>query len=169
MKDWTAEQAIAAQAAYVAAGGSGSDPTGPISQWAALHDIDRFRAAYEAGNTFAILHAVAECARCGLVMPKWVVRGFLDHYRDVIHYKVKSLDEAFGRYLPKRAKLPAHRKHWEKGILAYAEVQRLSDAGIPIDESLFNKAGESLGIGGSKVRDYYYEWQRKLTYKKPAE
>jgi hypothetical protein len=169
MKDWSVEEALAAQEAYVEAGGTVSDPASPIAQWAALQQIDEWQADYEAGTTFVLLHAVAECAKRELVMPDWVVRGFLDRIRRVTHHKVRTLDEAFGTFLPKGAKLLAHRQKREKGLLAYFEVERQHKAGDPIDRQLFKSVGESMNIGASKVRDYYYHWKHRLAYKKTPE
>jgi hypothetical protein len=161
MKDLTFEEARAAQEAYMASGGHHSAPAAPFAQWAALQQIDEWRAAYEAGNTFVLLHAVAECAKRELVMPEWVVRGFLDRIRSVTQCKVKTLDEAFGTFLPKGAKLPARRQEWEKGLLAYFEVERIhKKEGDPIDERLFRRVGGTMDISGSKVRDYYYACKR---------
>lgn len=165
MKDWSVEQALAAQEAYVASGGNDNDPAGPFAQWAALKQIANLKEAYDAGDGFAVLDAVAQCALRELVMPEWVLHAYLGRYRMVTHYKVKTFDEAFGSCLPKGAKLWAHRQRREKGILAYQAVKRLHEQGEPIDESLFKKAGKKLGLGGSKVRDYYYEWRDRLTYK----
>ena len=40
MKDWSVEQALAAQEALEAAGGDENSPAGPFGQWAALQQID---------------------------------------------------------------------------------------------------------------------------------
>jgi len=167
--EWSAEEATEAQRAFEEAGGDSNDPAGPVYQWAGLHDIERQRARFEAGDGFAILHAVAICALRELVMPEWVIRGFLDRYRSVTHYKVKSLDEAFGFFLPKGAKLPAHRQKREKSLIAYFEVRKRSEAGESIGPELFHSVGEGLHLGASKVRDYFYDWQRAMTYKKIPE
>ena len=165
MKDWTVEQALAAQEAHVAAGGSESNPAGPFYQWAALQQIEQWRAEYEAGTTFVLIHAVAECARCELVMPEWVITGFLERVRKVTQHKVRTLDEAFGTFLPKGAKLSAHRQKWKKGLRAYYEVERRDKAGDSIDQGLFESVGKDIGISGSKVRDYYYACKNSLTSK----
>jgi len=175
MKDWTFEEARAAQQAYEGAGGDDNDPAGPLYQWVALQQIDEWRAAYEAGNTFVLLHAVAECARCELVMPEWVIRGFLERIRSVTQCKVKTLDEAFGTFLPKGAHLHAHRQAREKSVGAYLEVKRRHESGESIGPKLFRDVRKSMGIGDSKVRDYFYYWKHvyekweKDFYKKTPE
>ena len=126
MKDWSIEQANEAHRAYLAAGGDRNSPAGPLLQWSALQRVNFWRLAYEAGDTFAVLQAVAECAKHELVMPEWVKRGFLNRYRMVTRHKVKLLDEAFGTFLPKGAHLSAYRQDWEKGLSAYQEVMRES-------------------------------------------
>jgi hypothetical protein len=161
MKDWSAEQASAEQAAYVAAGGNSNDPSGPLYQWAALQKIDALETAYNGGDTLALLDAVAQCARCELVMPEWVIRGFLDRFRAVRQFKVRTLDEAFGSVLPKGAKLPAHRAAWKLELVVYLKVTDRHEAGEPIDEGLFESVGEDFGISGSTVRDYYYRQKKK--------
>jgi hypothetical protein len=165
MKDWTFEEAQAAQSAYVGAGGDDNDPAGPLYQWVALQKIDELQAAYEAGDTFSLLDAVAQCALRELVMPDWVIRGYLDRYRSVTQYKVRTLDEAFGAILPKGAKLPARRQAREKGLRAYHEVERQHKPGTPIDQGLFESVGKDIGISGSKVRDYYYAYKNAWSSK----
>ena len=169
MKDWSVDQAMAAQKAYEASGGQSSDHNGPLSQWAALLRIEELRQQYEGGDSLAVLEAVFECAMRELVMPEWVAIGFIERMRRIKHFKTKSLDETFGSYLPKGAKLVAYRQAREKGILAYHEVRKRHAAGASIGEELFETIGKDLGIGSSKVRDYYYEWSRRLSYKKPPE
>ena len=169
MKDWSIEQANEAHRAYLATGGDRSSPAGPLLQWKALQQIEFWQLAYEAGDTFAVLHAVAECAKHELVMPRWVIRGFLAPYRKVIHLDVGSLDEAFGTFLPKGAHLSAYRQAWEKGLPAFLEVKRQSAAGKAIDSGLFESIGKDMGLSGSKVRDYYYQWMKNGYYKKNLE
>ena len=103
-------------------------------------------------------------------MPDWVQRGFLDRIRSITHGKVRTLDEAFGAFLPKGAKLPAYRQAREKGMRAYYEVKHRHQAGESIGIDLFRSVGEGMNIGESKVRDYYYAWKRSFSsYKKTPE
>ena len=169
MKDWNVDQAIAAQKVYEANGGKMSDPNSPLSQWAAVLRIEELRHKHETGDSFAVLEAVFECAMRELVMPEWVALGFIERMRRIKHFKAKTLDETFGSYLPKGAKLVAYRQAREKGILAYCEVKKRHAAGASIGQELFAAIGKDLGIGDSKVRDYYYDWNRRLSYKKPPE
>jgi hypothetical protein len=168
MKDWTLEEALAAQKAYTDAGGESNHAT-PLSQWLGLQTIEELQGQYEDGDEFALLHAVHECAMRELVMPDWVAQAYIDRLRQVTHFKVRTLDEAFGSYLPKSAKLSAHRQAREKGIIAYYEVKERHEAGESIGEALFEDVGQELALGASKVRDYYYQWHRRLSYKKPPE
>lgn len=166
MKDWSIDEAMAAQSAYEASGGDSADHDSPLAQWAALQTIEELRRKYEGGDPFAVLEAVFECGLRQLVMPDWVALGFIERMRLIKHYKARSLDEAFGTYLPKGAKLTAYRQSREKSLLAYREVRRRHNAGESVGEGLFELVGKDLAIGGSKVRDYYYEWDRRLNYKK---
>jgi hypothetical protein len=159
MKDWSHKKAWAAHEAFLADGGDAEDPAGPYYQWYALHELEQHQAAYEAGDTFALLHAVATCAMREVVMPEWLISGFLEKYRHVTHYKVKTLDEAFGKFLPKGAKRTAHRQAREKGLPAYLEVRERHKAGESIDQGLFESVGKDIGVSGSKVSDYYYAWR----------
>jgi hypothetical protein len=169
MKDWSIEQANEAHRAYTDAGGDNNSPTAPLLQWLALKAIEFWRLAYEAGDTFVVLHAVAECAKHELVMPRWVIGSFLAHYRPVIHCEVKTLDEAFGTFLPKGAHLTAYRKAFKKGRPVHLEVLRRSAAGEAIDSALFESIGKEMGISGSTARDYHYNWLKKGYYKKTLE
>jgi hypothetical protein len=155
---------LAALDAYVAEGGDPTSPSSPVDQWLALHDIDALKRRYDAGEAFALLHAIKLCAAHELVMPDWLARAYLDKLRTVTHYEVRPLDQAFGSYLPKGSKLSAHRSRIVKGPRVWLEVTRRNAGGEPIDEQLFANIGNEFGHSASIVRDYYYFWKSRLGF-----
>jgi hypothetical protein len=163
-KAWTARQAWAAQERFLAAGGGFADPTGPFSQWAALHRLDDLEAAYRAGDEGALLAAVRDCACHQLVMPDWLVRAFVGRYDKVLTCRVGSWDDAFGRPFPKGRSLAAARKRRAKRFAVVLAVRRLHQQGRAIDEGLFAEAGQALAISGATARDLYYETLRRFPY-----
>ncbi|MCC5860396.1 MAG: hypothetical protein JJT93_00630 [Gammaproteobacteria bacterium] len=100
MKHSTVEQAIKAQKTSVPSDGRRGDPASALSQQSALQAIEALRVRYQAGHPFALLWAIRECANFGLVMPDWVAQAYIARLRLVTHFKLRTLDEAFGHCHP---------------------------------------------------------------------
>lgn len=166
-KDWTIEQAWAAQEQFQKEGGASADPTGPFNQWVKLQALDGWERAYKAGNKNAVLEAIADCALAGLALPDWLARAYLKAWRSVRHYKSKSWDEAFGKPHASGANLNAMRKQREKSIAVWTEVDRHRRAGKAINDMLFAKVGRKYGIGLTLTKEYYSEWKQRISASPP--
>jgi hypothetical protein len=164
-KEWTLEQAKAAQARFVARGGRRvGDPRSPLSQWRAMHDLDEIRVRFERGDDYALAMALRICANNSLLMPPWVVRAYIDRFDAVHTYRADSWEALFGPAIPKGKHLAALRKRWEYSIAVWnevSEVQRTRNTkqqrkgGTPIDDLLFASIGKKLGLSVTLTKEYY--------------
>ena len=97
MKDWTVEDAIAAQKRAQAEGMEWFDPAGPLPQWDALQRLDALEGQYAEGDGFALLDAIRICANHDLVIPRWAAMAFIKGFNAVLNCHTDSWDGAFGR------------------------------------------------------------------------
>lgn len=145
---------------------AGDGPEGLIFQYFAVLMVMSLRPGIEAGSGFDVLEAVAECARCGLVMPDWLAVAFLKRYRAVSHARAKSWDDplSFGRPYPKGTNIAAMRKARVKGPDLYLRVKSLREKNPEM--SLLKAletigAAKGMGIGKTLAEEYFYAQQRK--------
>lgn len=141
-------------------------PKGLLFQYFAVRKVMSLRPGIVAGSGFDVLEAVAECARCGLVMPGWLAIAFLKRYRAVSQLRAKSWDDplSFGRPYPKGTNIGAKRKAKVKGLDLYLRVKSLREKNP--EESLleaFETVGKSMGIGKTLAEEYFYTQQQKLS------
>lgn len=133
-----------------------SDPTLPVSRLFGELDIEQDRQKFEAGDKWALLAAVRECARCSIPMPDWLATAFILAYDGVLNCRIGSWDEAFGRPFPKGTHLAAKRKRRTKAPAVWLAVRKATDAGEPLDEGLFERVGKKLGLGKTQTAEFYY-------------
>ena len=64
-KDWTLKEAWAENEAAKAESPERSfaDPTLPLFQWVALHELEQLRTRYEQGDKFALMSAIVDADR----------------------------------------------------------------------------------------------------------
>lgn len=110
-------------------------PTAPIFQFAASQEIERDRQLYESGDRYALMRAIYQCARTGLVMPSWVSDGFCTAWHKVNQAREKSWDAVLGQPWPVGAQLRSiRRRRDERSQLRYAlEIAAPGEAwqGVP--------------------------------------
>lgn len=158
-KDWTFEEAWAAHEAAMAESPKLSDgPTLPLYQWSALHELERLRARYEQGEKFALMSAIRKCANHDLIMPRWVVAGYIRAFDTIVNYRSKDWNEVFGRPIPKGANLAALRKKRSLKFAVLREIVdiRARDPDRAIDAGLFECVGKQFDIGKTLAEEYYY-------------
>lgn len=164
--NWTADEAIAADNAALAAdpARSDADPTLPLYQWAAAQTLETLRAQFEAGDRMALLAAIRKCANHDLSLPGWAATAYIRAYDEVLNYRSKSWDEVFGAPYPKNKHLGALRK---KRMLRFAvwkavnEIRRREPM-TPINADLFERVGEMMRppLGKTSAEEYYYSVKR---------
>lgn len=157
-KDWTIEEAQAANESALLENPerSYSDPTLPLFQWAALHNLDNLHAQYIQGNKFALMQAIRECACCDLVMPPWVGSAYIKAFDTILNYKNDNWNEVFGDPIPKGAHLNALRKKRELKYAVHLGAINIlqTDFKQPIDVSLFERVAEKFNIGKTQAEEY---------------
>lgn len=154
-KSWSFKRARQAQERFQAEGGRWEDPAGPFYQWAALHTLDELRQLFEAGNKYALMLALRKCANHDLPMPDWVSRAYIRAFDSVHNYRAKSWDAVFGPPLPKGAQLASLRKRRVHSIGVWNAVRGHKAKGAKIDDELFAKIGQKLGLGLTITKKYY--------------
>jgi hypothetical protein len=170
-KNWTFDEARAAQEAAVAAGLDPSDPTGPYFRWDALLMLDTYKSAFETGDKFALLTAINTCARHDLVLPDWVSKKFRRAYMKVIQLKAGSWDDVFGspyggKFKTKNRQDQARRRR-EARIPIFLEIIKLSRSGTPIDDDLFAEVGKRHGVGKTVCNQLYTSVKKSLSQGRP--
>jgi hypothetical protein len=115
------------------------------------------RELYEAGDKSEMLYCLSHCIRNDRPIPDWLKQAFENAQDDVRMYKVKSLDDVFGKPLAKGKRLTTERRKMEIAGQVFRRVRALHEAGKPIDKSLFSKVGREFGVGGTIASELYYE------------
>ncbi|MDO8335036.1 MAG: hypothetical protein Q7T35_10255 [Nitrosomonas sp.] len=166
MKDWTLEEAKAANAAALLENPerNDSDPTLPIFQWFALHELDNLHARYKQGEKFALMLAIRQCANHDLVMPPWVATAYIKVFDVVLNCNSKDWNEVFGNPIPKGAQLNALRQKRRLKFAVFNEVNDIlkRDPSRAIDGILFDEVGEKFGISKTLADEYYYSVKKIL-------
>ena len=127
------------------------------AEWDKLHKIclKDYEEQYSNGYQSALFAAIRYCGNEQIVMPEWAVDAFFKATNDWYHFKVKTLDEAFGLTWPEKKQFPAAKQRRELQATVYYRVKELSE-NMPIDETLFELVGDENNIGKTKVSEYYY-------------
>ena len=134
-------------------------PAGGISWY-----LDILENEYKQGNVNSLFMAIIVCLRNDVIAPVWVGDSFLRSLMKWQSYQVKTLDEAFNIRFPKGKRLrDQHKKKVLSGAV-FCQVKRLHVVeGNAIDDQLFDKIGEELGIGKTVAKNYYYEYVKNLS------
>lgn len=133
---------------------------GPFSRWFKAMMLLRLAMEYEkSGDEKIILRAVNTCVMGDFALPWWCAVAFRGGYLKITQRRAKSWDDAFGRPLPKGARLDVlreqPRKEWEVWI-RIKEI-RSEHPGTPLDRNgIFKIVGEELGLSSSLAEKYYY-------------
>ncbi len=127
-KEWTLEQAQAAQKRFVARGGRPvGDPHSPLSQWQAMHDLDEEEARFKNGEKYALAMALSICCTHALQPPPWAATAYNQGFHAVHTFRTDSWETIFGpakRW--KGRQLKALRKRFENSIVV--QVRQLITA-----------------------------------------
>ena len=172
-KKWTLEEAQAEnEAALLNDPARITDPTLPLFQWIALHELEQLSEQYEQGNQFALMLAIRVCANHDLIMPRWVGDGYIAAFDTILNYRSGSWDDVFGRPIPKNAHLSALKKKRNLEFAVFNEIVRIRQcernscgAIPPLDAWLFERVGKPFGIGKTLAEEYYYGVLKKAGHK----
>jgi hypothetical protein len=162
-KDWSLDEAQEAHNKFLEdnPGYSDSDPTLPLYQWFALHELDTYEKLYDTDPYYLML-AIRVCACNGLVMPSWVIKGYIKAYDTVNNYRARSWDAVFGNPFPKGKSLAAARKKRITQTDVWKEVTLIlkCEPDTPIDDGLFERVGKKFNLGKTLTSEYFYEVKR---------
>lgn len=134
-----------------------ADPSLPIYQLAAIEKLELERRAFEAGDKLALLGAIRVCANHDVVMPEWVATNFIRAYDRVLHTKVGSLDDAFGR--PYNGKWMERRRKVRDSNIA-AEIKKVMTEGAPVTRAQA-KIAARYNVSTKTVENIWYRDSRK--------
>lgn len=166
-KDWTLEEALAANQSKLEANPtlSDSDPTLPLFQWAALHRLDDCQEMYE-GDKCGLMTAIRICANHDLPLPGWAAKAYIKAYDTVNNARAKSWSAVFGDPYPKGRHLSAIRKRRMFGFAVWNEIKTILQMrpDTAIDESLFETVGKKFNIGKTLASEYYYATVNQMGY-----
>lgn len=122
--------------------------------------IDECEDDFYAGNKMALFDAIQICAEA---MPSWInqeINAALWKYNTA---ESKELGEAFGIERNKGFTQSAEYKNRRYPWYVWLFIQeRHLKFGEPIDQAIFDAAGEKFIISGRKARDYYYMYKDSL-------
>ncbi|RFC31110.1 MAG: hypothetical protein DID91_2727704424 [Candidatus Nitrotoga sp. MKT] len=167
--NWTLQEAYTANEAALVESPERSfaDPTLPLYQWAALHELEHLRTRHEQGEKFALMLAIRKCANHDLIMPPWVVAGYIAAFDTILNYRSKDWNEVFGSPIPKGAHLAALRKQRKLEFAVFNEIVRIRKCSLDqaIDAGLFESVGKQFNIGKTLAEEYYYGAVAKIGWK----
>jgi hypothetical protein len=161
-REWTHDEAVAAQKRFMEAGGDISDRNGPYVQWRALQELDRLQRRFESGKRYALALALHVCAAFEVKIPRWAADAYLEGIEKITHFRADSWDVIFGPAIPKGRHLASLRKRLEKASKVRMEVWLRHRNGEPIDDQLFEAVGQKFGIGTTLAKQYYTSKQRRV-------
>lgn len=153
---WTVKEAIEVL-------GKDGSPNDPFFRWEDWTLANEEHILFKEGNPEVLLKTMHRCMNRNLPMPRWVVEEFDKGLKEWGSYETSTLDEAFNMKPLSKAEL-----HREKLGPLMAQililVGKMKEKGTPVDQHLFEEVGKQLTpqFSGSKVRDAYYEWQKRL-------
>ena len=126
--------------------------------------VEECREQFEAGENRALLDVIDLCGRSGQPLPLLAVDAYGQRYLDWLYYRAPTLDAAFAVTRPKGMRVPdvARRERLRSSvvrhvILLHKPLSPTKEPAKPLDDALFDSAGESLGITGSMVKTIWYE------------
>lgn len=142
-----------------------------FNQQLALEYLPELEKSFKAGDKFALLQAISECALHDLVLPDWAAMAFLEGYYSVINLRSGSWDDAFGKPFKKGMHLDQARTRRQARLKVYLAVRRIlaSEPHTPIDDHLFDRVGKECNVSRSVANQLYYQQRRYMDSLLPAD
>ena len=112
----------------------------------------------DAGDTLAVLTAIARCAEKNLPLPAWLAKSFLSTFRSFVNCdgQAMSLDEAFhskGLPVSTRKRAAAAKLNWQLGQELYMAVCLIGSAHPGLDSAIEAVLSEKKwGVGKSTAK-----------------
>ncbi|QKD03463.1 hypothetical protein [Mesorhizobium loti] len=133
-----------------------------FSQQRALEFLPELEKLFAAGDKYALMQAISQCALYDLVLPRWAAEAFLEGYYSVLNLRSASWDEAFGRPYKKGFHLDKAKVRRSARLEVFLAVGRIRarEPNTPIDDHLFERVGQECNVGRSLANQLYYEHKR---------
>lgn len=127
-----------------------------IQRWIMAMNVKEARPAIEKGSGHAVLFAVNECLRAGLIAPKWLAEAFGKRFKAVDNLEARSWDDdkAFGKPLD-GAQIGRVAERREAASRVHNAVSTLRAAEMPTGDALWDAAAEELGMSAGYVKKVY--------------
>src|SRR5262249_38288467 len=128
-----------------------------------LHSgVSAENAFHRGGDKTWLLFEIWRCSRDGREIPKWAIDALDQAYRAALAGDLSSWDEVFGKPFPKGTQ-PRRRRALIRKWEVWAMVHDLAEEGNAIDDSLFERVGKKLAIGGrTKVKELYAACEKQI-------
>lgn len=123
----------------------------------------RFECSEGDGRAQALLQAVCFCHDQQIVAPEWAVEAFARASNAWFRLQVGSLDEAFGaETMTDGRRMQALRRRRARPAINLAIMHaKNSNPPVSINEELFQKIGNDVGLCKTIVQEIYYRKKRK--------
>ena len=129
----------------------------------AWHEMPNLEAAFAAGNQFALLLAIRNCARWGQPIPSWAARGFDAAFLRVYRGECGSWDDVLGRPHPRKhlPELASRRALLFRVYDAVEEIRgsRSGQQKVSLQEA-YELVGEKFGIKKTLVGEWHREGRK---------
>jgi hypothetical protein len=133
--------------------------------------INRCRTAIEEGEAVTLLNCLAWTIEHGMVPPEWLADAFLTKFKRFTEDEF-TLDDAFGlpRQVEQGRRTSVNWKHLRPKVMSRLYEELGKDEKLRIDNDLYERVGEALGIGkekcrliaGEAVREYGFQSLKEL-------
>lgn len=142
-----------------------------FNQQRVLEFLPELERCFVAGDRFALMEAISECAVNDLALPNWAAEAFLDGYYSIINLRSGSWDDVFAKPYKKGFHLGQARVRRLARVEVYLTVRRIlaREPGTPIDDHLFERVGRECNVSRSLANQLYYEYKRYADSLLPAD
>lgn len=125
---------------------------------AVLIEMEELHARYDAGDQMALMTAIARSAMYDMALPNWTADAYMSGYHAVTQRRAGSWDDVFGDPVPKGRRLSRLRQHRSLQPKVMGAIKAILDINpsTPIDDQLFERVGDQLGVGKTLVKKIWY-------------
>jgi hypothetical protein len=128
-----------------------------LPNWYAIRELEALKDKFNSGENSALLDAIFICARGIIPLPDWVADNYVERYKKILKFEVRTLDDAFGSPLDKGANLNALNKKKNIALNIWSSVLIAAESGTAIDDELFEEVGKKYNVGKTLAKEYYGE------------
>lgn len=121
--------------------------------------LDTFERLFAKGQKAALICTIEQCAKYGLVLPKWSVTAILQGFHRIYTFKLKSWDDVFGAPHSKNTRPTLAKRRLRMRWRVRHEILKLRRTEkAKINPELFGRVAKSLSIGRRQCKEYWYSF-----------